>query len=204
MKAFLTSLVLLFTITTYSQQFSLKSLTTMLTNKALFEQNMVKVGNYPTSISSLSQYECRKSSSSSNTIHVLLEEEFVMDSTMTDVTKKTYLYSSFAENYNTEDETGSTFYSLSILKSQKIKGKLIPSFQKDGAILTVQYVRSSDYFKILNEITSTSKYIETKKDTDKTIADEYISVYQIGSIKIEVKKSNDRLLGGTIKLRLEF
>ena len=107
---------MIFSNSSFCQQFSLKELLQMVSNKTLFEQNMIKLGNHPTSIYKNITYEYKKRGDSANVVYVELDKYFKLNPLMTDVTKSSVFASSFAENYNLDDSTASTFYKFYQIK----------------------------------------------------------------------------------------
>ena len=173
----------------------------MVSNKTLFEQNMIKLGNHPTSIYKNITYEYKKRGDSANVVYVELDKYFKLNPLMTDVTKSSVFASSFAENYNLDDSTASTFYKFYQIKIQLIRGKLLSSGNGVNS-LRMQYASSSDYLNLLKQVTDIAKYIETKP-TDEA-EDEYISIYKYDKYIIEVVKLSDIRYGkgGIITIKL--
>ncbi len=180
------------------QQFTFKQLLSMTSSRSMFESSMIKIGNSPKSVSSFSNYEYKLRNDS--VVFIEVEDRFQIDSNMTDISKTTYEYSEFVENYDKDDEKGSTFYVFSSRKFSNLKGKIPGSNEKNRISLEIEYIRSSDYLNVLKQITSISRYVETKDISFKSENPKYVSVYKIDSSIVEVCKSDDRSRGGTIKI----
>lgn len=197
-RLFLFCLYISFYLPTLAQQFSFKELLLMTSSRSKFESLMIKIGNYPKSLSSYSIYESRYQIDSVITVN--LEEHFKYDSTMKDIIKITYDYSKFVQNYDTEDETGTTFYTYTSKKTKNVKGGIPRWTGKDNISLKVEYIQSSDYTNILKEITSISRYIETKDISNKIGYPEYVSTYKLDTFLINIIKSEERNRGGIIEI----
>jgi len=105
--------------------------------------------------------------------------------------------SEFAENYNSERETATTWYSWESHKYTKIitSSKL---FAPNSKKITIQYSNDSEFSKILNEIIAVSKYKETKDEYGR-----YVSYYQYNTFEITSERDNERT-GGIITIKLEY
>lgn len=203
MKGTFSILFIIFSTSCFSQQFDFNQLISMLTNKSLFEQNMIKAGNDALGVSESSYYLCKRKFEPSRQLNFIDDDEFILDSSMLEVTRTTKSFSSFAENFRKNDEKASTFYDLYIKKSKQIRGKTKLG-GRDEASLTIQYARSSDYSRMLKVITSKSKYIKTQKNSLIQDSDSFFSIYQYGSIKIAFEKKQGPDSGGSITLSTDL
>jgi len=90
----------------------------------------------------------------------------------------------FAENYNPEEQTASTWYKWErdYFKILLINSKLFsPNYKK----LTVQYVRDKEFANILKQIIAVSKYIETKEEFGSFVSNYRYSNYLITTERFE-------------------
>jgi hypothetical protein len=90
----------------------------------------------------------------------------------------------FAENYNSEEETASTWYKLEYEFCKKI---LIESkfFSPNYKRLTVEFIRDTDFSNILKQIISVSKYIDIKEEFGSFISNYKYGIYSITSERRE-------------------
>lgn len=102
----------------------------------------------------------------------------------------------FAENYNPESKTASKWYTWESDHSEPliIGSKLFSPNYKE---LTVQYVSSEEFNTILKQITTVTKYIETKEDFGS-----FVSYYRYSTYLITTERSENNY-GGTVTIRIE-
>jgi hypothetical protein len=102
----------------------------------------------------------------------------------------------YADNYDFEKKTASTWYTWKGSKYKKIilTSKLFsPNYKK----LTVEFVSDKDFASIIKQITAVSKYIDTNEDYGS-----FVSSYKYGFYKITSEKRN-KGNGGIITIYIE-
>ena len=102
----------------------------------------------------------------------------------------------FGENYNPENKTATKWYTWERdqLEPLLIGSKLFsPNYKK----LTVQYVSNEEFNTMLKQITTVTKYIETKEEFES-----FVSYYSYSTYSITTERSEDNQ-GGIITVRIE-
>jgi hypothetical protein len=102
----------------------------------------------------------------------------------------------FAENYNSEENIASTWYTW----EQKYYKKILVNsqlFRNSYKMLTIEFVKDDDYKRILDQIIASSKYIDTYEEYGN-----YKSKYQFNSYLITSER-REKGLGGIITIRFE-
>ena len=115
-------------------------------------------------------------------------------SKITSIMQSETIQNSFAENYDSDKETASTWYhwdSVTHKQILSITKPYNPSFKK----LTILFGRDSDFSNILKQIILVSKYIETKEDINRS----FESNYKYGNYSIYSERGETGQ-GGTIKI----
>ena len=102
----------------------------------------------------------------------------------------------FAENYNPEEQTASTWYTWErkYFKNLLVQSKLFsPNYKK----LTIQYVRDKEFANILNQIIAATKYIETREEFGS-----FVSNYRYNNYLITTERFENEH-GGIITIYIE-
>jgi hypothetical protein len=123
-----------------------------------------------------------------------IEGHNYMRSKITSLIKSEFIEKGFAENYDLDEKTASTWYTWESKKFKKIilQSKLFsPNYKK----LTVEFVRDKDFSNIIKQITAVSKYIDTIEDYGS-----FVSSFKYGIYKITSKKRGN---GGIITIYVE-
>ena len=105
--------------------------------------------------------------------------------------------SGFAQNYNSEEQIATTWYSWESDYYKKILEQskyFAPNYKK----LSVQFVIDSDFSNTLNQIIAVSKYIDTKEEYGSFISNYKYGIYSITS------ERNENGNGGNITIYLEY
>jgi hypothetical protein len=183
-------LLLFIPLISFGQQFSFKDLTEMIMSQSLYERKNITNGNASTryEVADWYEFEC---------INPFMigggygnpddcEGEMIYLETSKDVK------SSFAEGYNKESKTATTFYDLHIIKDIEniILGPYEPKYESRQ--LKIQYNNPNHYKAILKQIDQTSEYIGMNSEYSKTWY-----TYVFNELKIEISKNDDND-GGTI------
>jgi hypothetical protein len=102
----------------------------------------------------------------------------------------------FGENYNAEEKTASKWYTW---ESDQLEPLLIGSklFSPNYKKLTVQYVSNEEFNTMLKQITTVTKYIETKEDFGS-----FVSYYRYNTYLITTERSENNY-GGLVTIRIE-
>ena len=186
-------LLLFIPLISFGQQFSFKDLTEMIMSQSLYERKNISNGNTSTGyeVADWYQYECINPSIRGGGYGNPddCEGEMIYLETSKDVK------SSFAEGYNKESKTATTFYDLHIIKDIEniILGPYEPN--NESRQLKIQYNNPNHYNEIVWQIDQTSKYTGIKKKYSITY---YTYVFNKLTIEIEKSGYND---GGTIKIK---
>ena len=185
-------LLLFIPLISFGQQFSFKDLTDMIMSQSLYERKNISNGNASTryEVADWYQFECinpfMRGGGYGNPEPC--EGEMIYLVTSKDVK------SNFAEGYNKESKTATTFYDLHIIKDIEniILGPFEPNYESRQ--LKIQYNNPNHYKEIVEQIDQTSEYIGIKNEYSITYY-----TYVFNKLKIEIKK-NDYNDGGTIKI----
>jgi hypothetical protein len=184
---------------TFGQQFSFKELVAMTKSQNAFEQSMAKKANFPKSKWE-EEFVQHTEEENSTTVYFGLLKNFVEDSSKVDITRISVLGIIYIENYNLDDETGSTVYQWNQHKIWSVKGTFLPfRDRRNENTLSIKYGVRNEYLKVLDEINLNAKFIKTQESAGFFDDNQLLLMYKYLDIDIEVKSPLFSETGGEIR-----
>ena len=202
MKFKLTFLLLFFAcIQSFGQQFGLKELVAMTRSQSAFEQNMAKKANFPKSKWEDEFVQYRKMND--KTYYWEMLKYFKDDSLVVNITRISGLGLVYIENYNVNEEYGTTIYQWNSAKVFSERGVLLTAHHyRNERTLSVNYQRRDEYLKVLDQINVNAKFIETRESTGFFDEKQLLLIYKYLDVDIAVKSPRYSELGGEIILTI--
>ena len=198
MKFKLIFLLLFFAcIQSFGQQFGLKELVAMTRSQSAFEQNMAKKANFPKSKWEDEFVQYRKIND--KTFYWTMFKNFNDDSSVVDITKILGVGLEYIENYNVNEEYGTTIYQWNGAKVVAERGALLTAHHyRNERSLSVKYQRREEYLKVLDQININAKFIETRESAGFFDEKQLLLIYKYLDVDIAVKSPRYSEIGGEI------